>query len=133
MNYTELNNKHHKEYSDFPVFFAFSNEQFKESEQKFPLKNKDDEYLKIGMGGFIRKSDKKEYLEMMKKHSKERKEFIKNNFYECIRYELSNHEYGYTYDNEPALESLGLKFEDLTKEQLEDLKKAETNLTGDEE
>ena len=109
ITYAEMTKKHKKDIEDFPMFFAFSQEQFDEGLKKFKLK-KGEKLIRTGYGGFIRKSDKDKYIEMNKRHDKEHKELMKNKdfAYEMFRYELGNHEYVITYDDDDTLRSLGL-------------------------
>lgn len=118
--YLELKNKMQKEVDSFPMVFAFSNEQFKESMEKLGL-NKDDtdKIFSIGGGGFIRKTDSEAFGEMFDRHEKEMQAeidkdetgegFIKDMFY----YELCNHEYSYTRDTESTLDALDLTWTEI--------------------
>ena len=55
INYIDLSSRQQKEWNDFPMFFAFSQEQFSEGLKKFNVTKKD--IYSIESGGFIRKSD----------------------------------------------------------------------------
>ncbi len=125
IEYEELIRKHQKVLSNFPQFFAFIEEQFKEGLTKLNTTKK--ELLSTGLGGFIRKSDRKKYSDMWIKFNKESKEALKdpNHLYQAFRYELNNHEYCYTRDVDDTLKCIGLNFEDLTAEQLRIFNKAE--------
>lgn len=120
--YLALKNKHQEEVNQFPIEFAFNNGQFKEVLQKLGLKPTDTHKVyKIGMGGFIRKSDAKSWCEMVERHEKEREEAVAADetgdgyIFEMFNYELGNHEYSYTRDAEPALSALGVRYEDIEK------------------
>jgi len=98
----ELRKAHEKEINDFPIVWAFSNEQFEEGiREKYGLNAKKKADLKklcsIGMGGYMLKTDVKPYLEMLKRHSRELKEFNADfkRLVEEIKYEMWNHEYSY--------------------------------------
>lgn len=121
--YEILKNKQQKEFNEFPIGFAFSNEQFKEQMEKLGLTEKDtDKVVSIGSGGFIRKSDVKSFNELVTRLSKEKEAaiaadkdgtgFIKDMFL----YELGNHEYIITYDLTDTLESLDLTMEKVKKD-----------------
>lgn len=99
MNYEQLRQKHQDEFNNFPIGFAFSNEQFDEWIEKWNLKpNSDGKYdvIGIGGGGFIQRKDLAAFSEMCKRHREEEKiyysnpEFMEDAFY----YEMCNHEYG---------------------------------------
>lgn len=121
-DYIELKNLQQERVNDFPMSFAFSNEQFEEGMKKLGLEIKDtDKVLSIPGGGFIRKTDREKFREMLSTNRKEMDDaiaadetgsgFILNMF----RYELDNHECNYTGDPEPALDALGLSLEDIEK------------------
>lgn len=121
--YQELRDKHQKEFNEFPIGFAFSNEQFKEQMEKLGLTADDeDKIVGIGAGGFIKKDDVDKFNEMNKRHRAEEEDAIKNDttgegyIKDMFDYELANHEYGYTYDLTDTLASLGLSMEDINKD-----------------
>ena len=120
--YEIMKEKHQKEFDEFPVAFAFSDEQFKEGMKKLGLNENDiDKVCSIGNGGFIKKTDAKAFNEMFKRFDKEMKKaiendkngtgFIKDMFY----YELGNHEYIYTYELEETIDALDLTMEEIEK------------------
>lgn len=120
MKYTELKRKHQKEYHNFPMFFAFTQEQFRESVSKLGLTEKDtDKLLSIGCGGFIKKADRDAFKSLILSCEKEMKEAIASDktgegfIYEMFRHELANHEYCITYDVTDTLEATGLSQEDI--------------------
>ena len=60
--YDEVKNRHQKRVNDFPLGFAFSNEQFKNMMEKWGLTENDtDKIVSIDGGGFLRKTDIEEY------------------------------------------------------------------------
>ena len=91
MEYREFKERQQKEFNKFPLGCAFTNEDFEKMKKELPLVNNKDKYLHIGGGVFIRKSDKKEFDKLNSKLKKEKKQFIKNNFYDAVLYELRNH------------------------------------------
>ena len=122
--YSELKAKHQQEVNDFPMFFAFSQAQFDEGMKKLGLKPTDTKkiYSLKGTGGFYRKSDSQALKDMFLRHSQERAAAIAADetgdgyIYDMFAYELANHEYGYTWDLEPALDALGLTMEDINED-----------------
>jgi hypothetical protein len=123
--YNQIKADHQKEMSLFEgIFFAFSNDQFKEGVKKVGA-SKDNPIVKIGAGGFILKNKVKAFKDMLARHEAERKQIRKDRkvLLEALVYELRNHEYGYTYDIEPALEALDLKIEDVPANILKKAKK----------
>jgi hypothetical protein len=114
--YLELKEKQKKEINDFPMFFAFNKAQFEEGMRRLGLEpDSRSAIIKLGStGGYFRKTDEPKFSEMMERHDAEMQadidadptgdEFI----FEMFRYELSNHEYGYTGDLSDTLCALGL-------------------------
>lgn len=116
--YDEVKNRHQKRVNDFPLGFAFSNEQFKDMMEKWGLEENDtDKILSIGGGGFIRKTDLEEYNKMWDEIRKENKELIESDktgdgyIKDMFVSELENHEYCITYDIEDTLDALELSYE----------------------
>lgn len=97
MKYSEWNEKRQKEVNELPLFFAFSNEQFKEQMEKRGLTENDTDkiYRLGGTGGFYLKTDAEKIREFIRGESQleelmEDQEFAT----EAFEYEMENHEYG---------------------------------------
>lgn len=121
-SYEEMRKRHQKEYNEFPVAFAITNEDLKEGLKKLGLnENDEDKVVGIGFGGFVRKEDKQLYDNMGNKHYKELKEAIKNDktgeefIQGMFDTELANHEYGYTGVLGDTLGACGLTYKDVEK------------------
>ena len=110
--------KYNEELNKTGVFWAFSNNQFQES--KIPQNGNDNEFLSIGMGGYIHKSNK----DKLDKFTKEivpilKREFIQNtNRKDHILYELLNHESFYSYEIEDVYDTLQFYYNDITEEEI---------------
>lgn len=122
--YEEMKEKHQKEFDQFPMKFAFTDKQFKESMEALGLTENDtDKIIGIGAGGFIKKSDLKSYTEMCQKAEKEMQEAIENDktgegfIKDMFKYELANHEYCITYELDDTLDALGLTLEEINNNQ----------------
>ncbi len=118
--YDELKEKQQNEFNSFPVAFAFSDEQFKEGMKKLGLNENDTEKVtSIGAGGFIKKTDVKDYINMHKKFEQEIKDEINNQTTgeqfakDMFESELANHEYGYTLELEDTLDALGYTIDEI--------------------
>ena len=124
--YQELKSNQEKRLSEFikeGMFFAFSNEQFKEGMQKFGLDEKKDldKIYSYGSGGFLLKEKSEKMHKLANEFEKELQEKIDADkdglgfIYDMFRYELENHEYGYTYEFDDTLDALDLTIEDIKK------------------
>lgn len=119
--YVEMKKRHEEEIHNFPMFFAFSNKQFEEGMATLGLKPTDtDKIYRLGsMGGFYRKSDSPMLRDMLDRHTKEEADAIAADttgdgyIYDMFKYELENHEYGYTRDLEDTLNALGLTVDEI--------------------
>lgn len=118
--YKLMRDKQQQEFNEFPMFFAFSDDQFESGMEKLGLVPADtDKLYSIGLGGFIRKADSKEFNSMLLNHDKEFLKAIESDtsgegfIYDMFIYELANHEYGYTGDITDTLEAI-----DISKEKI---------------
>lgn len=117
-SYEVLKNRHQNEVNAFPFGFAFSNDQFEKMMAKwgFTPNDKDKIYC-VCSGTFIRKEDATAMEEMFRRQKEERKKAIAEDatgdgyIYSMFKYELANHEYGYTHELDDTLDALGLTLE----------------------
>ena len=117
-SYRQMQERHQKEMNNFPIAFAYSDQQFDDGMRKLGLDpSETDKVVSVFYGAFIRREDHDALMEMFERHSKEERDaFIKNEddwAYHAFRYELANHEYSYTGDYEPALEACGFTLDEL--------------------
>jgi rubredoxin len=112
MTYQALRSKHQKEIGDFPMVFAFDNEQLEAGLKKLGASK--DECVSLGAGGIIRKSDQQALVALYTRQEKEQKEALQDDavLKEALLYELANHEYGYTHDAGDALAAVGVSLKD---------------------
>ena len=99
----EMKKAHEKEMNSFPIVFAFSDKQFEEGiREKWGMTNTSKRNLEkicsIGMGGYILKADTEKYLEMLKRFTREEKEFNADfrELVKTIKAEMYNYEYTYS-------------------------------------
>lgn len=120
MKYRELIEQQQARYSAFPHGAAFTEEQLKEEMKRLQVHDRK-ELIGIGAGVFIRRTDLKEYTEMRIELSRERIKFLQvdENLFDALVYELGNHEYCVTYDDEEAVNALGLNIEEMDEESSE--------------
>ena len=121
--YKTLRNKHQDEVNAFPMFFCFDRKQFEEGMATLGLgPNDTDKIYSFGnTGGYFKRTDAPRLHEMLDRHENERKEAMASDktgvgyIYDMFCYQLSNHEYAYTMNAEPALDALDLTLEDVEK------------------
>lgn len=119
--YREMKERHQKEVNDFPMFFAFSREQFDRGMRSLGLEPTDTgKIYKFGeTGGFYRREDSKRLAEMLDRHTREMDDAIKADttgdgfIFDMFIYELANHEYTITYEYEDTFQALGLTREEI--------------------
>lgn len=92
----------------FPIVFAFSNSQLQEGLNKLGV-NKS-EVISIGGGGFIRKSDKQNFHDLLDNFDEKLDENLEDDEFvlQMFKYEMGNHEYCITYDDGEVIEACGL-------------------------
>ena len=108
--YIEYKDEFEKTVNDFPMMFAFSNEQLEQGKKQLGVSD-NKELLSIGDGGFIRKTDRQAYLDMVDDLKEKLQQGLFNDdefLYEAFLYELGNHEYCITYDLTDMLDTLCL-------------------------
>ena len=116
--YVNLVRKQEKEFNSFPMFFAYNEKQYKEGKQTLGVID-DKEIWYIGYCGYIRKSDKQLFSDMLERHNKELKQSIENDktgkgfIYDMFLYELENHEYFITYELDDTLDALNLTIDEV--------------------
>ena len=102
--YVEFEKRKQEKINNFDMFFAFDNKQLENGLEKLNV-NKN-EIVSIGMNGFIRKSDVQKFKNMLNNFKEEHTKNMKNDdyVYHMFKYEMANHEYIITYDDEEILE-----------------------------
>lgn len=113
--YLDLLEKHRKEISDFPIAYAFNEQQFKEALEKLGA-TKDECVTIFNHGDIVKKEDAPKFLKMLKRHTDEVKELLKDEEVAeaAFLYEMDNHEYAINWDgDDDVLRCFGLDFDDL--------------------
>lgn len=120
--YLTLKRKQQEEVNNFPMIYAFDDKRFKEEMEKRGLTETDtDKLYRVANGVFVLKTDSKALSDMVNRHDKEMQDAIDGDatgegfVYEMFRYELANHEYGYTREVDSTLDALGYTFEEIEK------------------
>lgn len=115
----DYEDKYNAELNKTGVFYAFSKEQFNQNKTKKDAS--DTEYISVGLGGYIHKSDKDKLDRFLNEIApKLRAEFIsKVNIDDFIKYELVNYECSYTGDYTEVIEVIKMYYTDLSDEDIE--------------
>lgn len=118
--YKQLKNKQQSDINEFPMFFAFNNDQLYEGLTKLGLKKDDtDKIIKTVGGAYIKKTDLKDFHKMLDNHTQEFWDKINEDttgekfVFHMFAYELANHEYGWTRDIEDTLDCLGITYDEV--------------------
>ena len=120
--YLELQEQHRKELSDFPIAYAFNEEQLKQALEKLGA-TKEECVTVWGCGDILKRSDVPAFKEMLKRHVNEIHELLKDAQLaeEAFLYEMDNHEYAINYDGDgDVLACFNLSFEKLDEMGLRD-------------
>jgi hypothetical protein len=120
ISYRALRERQQKDINKFPMFWAFSDEQFVEGMRRLGLEpEQTSEICRMPAGGFSRKSDVSSFIKMMERHDAEMQASVDADvtgegfIFDMFNYELANHEYVYTRDVSDALRALGLSIEEV--------------------
>lgn len=114
--YLDLQKKHQDEISNFPIAYAFSDEQLQEALVKLGAKNTQECVTVFGHGDIVKRENAKPFLDMLKRHTQEVKEAMKDKEFAeaAFRYEMDNHEYAINWSgDEDVLNCFGMSFDDL--------------------
>ena len=115
--YRKMRQRHQAEANALPLMFAFSSKQFDEGMRKLGLEpDQTDQIYKLGnTGGFYKKSDSELIFNTFDKHEKEQQEAMQNDDFvqSMFEYELANHEWQISHDDEEVLDACGLSENEL--------------------
>ena len=124
--YEELKDRQREEFNNFPIAYAFSDEQLVRALEKLGAK-KEECVSVFGHGDIVKKEDAPKLLAMMKRHDQEVAEAMKDYDFAVggFLYEMNNHEYCINWEgDENVLGCFGLNFEKLRELGLEDAYRA---------
>ena len=113
--YLDLMEKHRKELNEFPIAYAFNEQQLEEALAKLGA-TKDACVSVAGHGDVMRRTDVKAFHEMFERHEKELKAAMKDKEFAeaAFRYEMDNHEYAINWSgDQDVLACFGYSFDDL--------------------
>lgn len=115
--YLDLQKKHQKELEEFPIAYAFSDEQLQEALKKLGA-TKEECVTVFGHGDIVKRENAKKLIQMLERHTKETKEAMKDpDFAEAaFLYEMDNHEYAINWSgDEDVLACFAMSGEELRK------------------
>ena len=114
--YLDLQEKHREELNAFPIAYAFNDEQLKEALEKLGA-TKEECVTVFGHGDIVKKTDAKQFLAMLKRHTDEVKEKLKTDSdfaLAAFLYEMDNHEYAINWSgDEDVLSCFAISWDDI--------------------
>ena len=117
--YLQLIEKHRKDIEDFPIAYAFNNQQLKEALEKLGAKDLSECVTVFGHGDIVKKENAPKLVAMIKRNNQEvRDALIHDEKFaeEAFLYEMDNHEYAINWDgDDDVLACFGLDYDDLVE------------------
>lgn len=98
--YLDLKDRQRKEVEDFPIAYAFNDEQLKEALKKLGVEDTKECVSVFGHGDIVKKENAPKLVAMLKRHTNEVKEALKDPDFAqaAFLYEMDNHEYAINWD-----------------------------------
>lgn len=122
--YLDLIEKHREEINNFPIAYAFNDEQLQEALKKLGVESTKECVTVFGHGDIVKKENAPKLIDMLKRHTKEVRDALlaDEKFAEAaFLYEMDNHEYAINLDgDDDVLSCFGLASEELRELGLED-------------
>ena len=116
--YLDLKSRHRKEFDEFPIAYAFNDEQLKEALNKLGA-TKEECVSVFGHGDIVRREDAKALIALLDRQQKELIRHILDDeaFAEAaFLYEMDNHEYAINWSaDEDVLDCFGITFEKINQ------------------
>lgn len=113
--YLDLIEKHRKELNEFPIAYAFNEQQLEEALAKLGAK-KEECVSVAGHGDIMRRTDVKAFHDMFERQKKELQEAMTDKEFAeaAFRYEMDNHEYAINWSgDQDVLACFGYDFDDI--------------------
>lgn len=120
--YLDLQERQRKEIEEFPIAYAFSEQQLKEALEKLGA-TKEECVTIFGHGDIVKKENAKPFIDMLKRHMNELQIAMKEEAFAeaAFLYEMDNHEYAINWDgDDDVLAVFGFNFDDLRELKLMD-------------
>lgn len=92
--YLDLKDRQRKEIEDFPIAYAFNDEQLKEALKKLSVESTKECVSVFGHGDIVKKENAPKLVAMLKRHTNEVKEALKDPDFAqaAFLYEMDNHD-----------------------------------------
>lgn len=117
--YLDLKKKHEKELEEFPIAYAFNDQQLEEALKKIGATTKEECVTVFGHGDIVKRGDAKLLVKMLYRQGEELKNKLKEDveFAEAaFLYEMDNHEYAINWSaDEDVLNCFGIGWNFLRK------------------
>jgi (p)ppGpp synthase/HD superfamily hydrolase len=117
--YLDLKKRHEKELADFPIAYAFNEQQLKEALERLGVQTVRECVTIFGHGDIVKRENADAFIEMLERQSKEIKDSITNDHElaeAAFLYEMDNHEYAINWSgDEDVLRCFGFDENDLSK------------------
>ena len=99
--YLDLLQRQQDEISDFPIAYAFNEKQLTDALEKLGAEKSECVTI-FGHGDIVKKSNAKDFITMLKRHTREIREFIEDeeSAEAAFLYEMDNHEYAINWDGD---------------------------------
>jgi hypothetical protein len=116
--YLDLRKRHQKEFEDFPIAYAFNDEQLKEALEKLGA-TKEECVTVFGHGDIVKRENAKALVELLDRQQDELIRHLLDDVEfaeEAFLYEMDNHEYAINYSgDEDVLDCFGITFEKINR------------------
>lgn len=121
--YLDLLDKHREEISNFPIAYAFNDEQLKEALEKLGAQSTDECVTVMKSGDIMKRENAKPFLDMLKRQMKEVQDLIvcdPDIAEAAFLYEMDNHEYAINWSaDEDVMSCFGIDFDFLEEHGLQ--------------
>lgn len=121
--YMDLRKRHQKEFEDFPIAYAFNDEQLREALEKLGAA-KDECVTVFGHGDIVKKKDVNALIALLQRHTRELRDKLREDkeFAEAaFLYEMDNHEYAINWSaDEDVMDCFSIDWQMLRDWGLED-------------
>jgi hypothetical protein len=99
--YLDLQKRHQQELTDFPIAYAFNEQQLKEALEKLGA-TKEECVTYMGHGDVLKRTDVPAFKAMLKRQVDELREALKDEEFAeaAFLYEMDNHEYAINWDGD---------------------------------